>query len=205
MPLPVRDLWYKFVRLCETKEYQAMPYVLVNGAAGDIEHFTKGADIIADLSARVAARMMVLWLIDDMLDTVQNLVRFVRALEERCIPQAEWPEILVVCNEQQDEYRTFEIYEQSEIRKQVLGLGGREINVPSFSLPLRQGILSKRLSIEQCVGEAAANELVDSSIRMEAGRARQETTKIFDEAGIIEGVNSSSIVRSSTPLATGTV
>ena len=43
MPLPVRDLWYKFLNLCETEEYQAMPYVLVNGAAGDIAHFTKGA------------------------------------------------------------------------------------------------------------------------------------------------------------------
>ena len=145
--------------------------------------------------------MVVMWLIDDMLDTVQNLAMFVRSLEERSIPQAEWPNIVVVCNEQQDEYRTFDIYERSQVRKQVLGLGAREIYVPSFSLPLRQGILSKRLSIEQCVGEASADKPVDASIRIEAGEARRVMMELFDTAGIIDGVGSGSSARSSTVLA----
>jgi hypothetical protein len=159
------DGWIQLVNVCDTNPESV---VVVNTAARNNEAVTKFADTLARSLEELGRDLVALWVINRQRDSLELLKEFVSALPNALVH--------VIRNGHYGEERKFELFNASQIRREVVeGRGGKSVTLPDLADRVADDLYTKRLS----VAEAARTLPIGN--RAELGRWREQVGRVLAE------------------------
>jgi hypothetical protein len=155
--------WIELVNLCDNKQDSL---VIINSAARNSEGVTTYGEILNNSLSKLNRKLITLWVINRQRDSLELLKEYMAAMPESIIH--------VVRNGHFGEEKKFEIYNQSTIRTQVEGRGGKSITFPDLADRVSDDIYNKRLSIAEALKELPIGN------RAELNRWQNQFRKVFE-------------------------
>lgn len=136
------DGWIELVNLCESKPESV---VVINTAARNNAGVSSYGETLNSTLAELKRKLVTLWVINRQRDSLELLKGYMDA-----IPNAD---VHVVRNGHAGEEKKFELYNESKLRKDVEGRGGKSVTFPDLADRVSDDLYSKRLPIVKALTE----------------------------------------------------
>jgi hypothetical protein len=161
--LDEHDGWIQLVNLCDAEPNKD---IIINTAARSNEGIAAYGSILLNALEELGRKLCAMWVINRQRDSVELLRRYMQAMPGSIIH--------VVKNGHFGPEKKFELYDNSNVRKEVDGIGGGSLMFPDLADRVADDLYIKRLSIQE-----AAKQLPLGN-RAELQRWREEVRKCFD-------------------------
>lgn len=158
------DGWMDLVHVAEKHPDQA---IVISTASRNNVAVGKFGSTLNGALQELQRELIVLWVIDRGRDSLELLLDFQEVMTEA--------KIHVLLNGHWGEARQFELYEDSDLRKNIEAKGGKSLLFPGLADRVADKLRNQRMTIE-----VASKELPLGN-RMELMRWRSEVKKIFDQ------------------------
>jgi len=163
--LDEHDGWIQLVNLCDAEPNKD---IIINTAARSNEGIAAYGSILLNALEELGRKLCAMWVINRQRDSVELLRRYMQAMPGSIIH--------VVKNGHFGPEKKFELYDNSNVRKEVDGTGGGSLMFPDLADRVADDLYIKRLSIQE-----AAKQLPIGN-RAELQRWREEVKRCFDMA-----------------------
>ena len=158
------DGWTELLHLCVARPGST---VVINGAARDSLGVNKYGKIFNDSLPGLKRKLVTLWVINRLRDSLEMLKRFMVAIPES--------DVHVVRNGYYGPTGKFELYNNSALRKRIEGSGGKSVTFSNLGTRVSDAIFSVPMTI------AEAMKKLPMGNRVELARWRNEVKKILEE------------------------
>ncbi len=136
------DGWIELVNLCEGKPDAV---VVINTAARNNTGVSSYGQTLNGTLAELKRKLVTLWVINRQRDSLELLKGFMDAIPNTAVH--------VVRNGHAGEEKKFELYNESKLRKEVEGRGGKSVTFPDLADRVSDDLYSNRLSIAKASTE----------------------------------------------------
>jgi MinD-like ATPase involved in chromosome partitioning or flagellar assembly len=157
------DGWINLVNVLDSNPDHV---VVINSAARNSGGVSAYGETLNSTLAELKRKLVTLWVINRQRDSLELLREYMDAIPNGIVH--------VVRNAYFREEKKFELYNNSKIRQEVEGKGGKSVTFPDLADRVSDDLYSKRLSIA-----AAAKELPIGN-RAELLRWRSEVKKVLE-------------------------
>ena len=158
------DGWVELLDLCAGHKDKI---IVINGAARDGPGFNENGPLLNEALPELKRRLVTLWVINRHQDSLVLLTKFMPVF-----PQSD---VHVLRNEFFGAPGQFVLYNDSDLRKEVEGRGGKSLAFPALINRVSDVIYSKAMSI------ADARNALSFGSRAELSRWRGKVKKMFEE------------------------
>ena len=160
-------------------------HVVVNTGAGNLGTMLRYSPRIFDVASQLLdCRVVVLWVIDHLRDSVEMLMTY---LDQR----TDQSPLHVVCNQGPDDRRTFEFYEKAS--EQLHEFSGQTIVLPTIAERVIKQLYTDRMTLAALSGRDSQVDSRDGSIlhvpygtRVEVDRWRRVVWRALDNLHLVE-------------------
>lgn len=157
--------WIDFINVCDAHPDAV---VVVNTAARNNRGVAAYGETLSNTLKELDRRLITLWVINRQRDSLELLSHYMAALAGS--------QIHVVRNAYYGDEQKFELYNSSNLRKQIELAGGKSLTFPDLADRVSDDLYSKRLSI------GAAMQKLPLGNRAELARWRNEVHRALGEA-----------------------
>ena len=164
LDLDVNDGWITLINSCATRPDKI---VVINGAARDDQGVIKYGQMLNDSLPELKRRLVTLWVINRQRDSLEMLKGFMAEISQSAVH--------ILRNGYFGETEKFELYNHSELRKQIEGRGGKSVTFPDLGDRVSDAIYSESMSI------AGAMKELPIGNRAELARWRGGVRKTLEE------------------------
>jgi hypothetical protein len=162
------DGWIDFINVCDS---QRDAVVIVNTAARNNRGVAAYGETLSNTLPDLERKLVTLWVINRQRDSLELLSDYMASLSGSALH--------VVRNGYYGGEEKFELYNQSKLRTQIEGAGGKSLTFPDLADRVSDDLYSKRLSID------AAMKSLPLGNRAELARWRKEVHKCL--GGVVHG------------------
>lgn len=164
LDLSDQDGWVGLLNYCA----EASGPVVINSAVGADE--TQGIDALEEALESVGKKLVVLWVINRQRDSIELLRDFMKSVQSA--------EVHVVRNLYFGAEHKFELFNDSETKKNIEARGGKVLDFPEIADRIANELYSKRISIRRCLTTS------ETGTRFILGRWQNAVHQMFREAGL---------------------
>ena len=159
-------------------------HIVINTGAGYIDPILQySPPVMVEIASKLQRPVIMLWVIDDKRDSVELLRRYI---DEMPAAARDATRLHVVCNEDQEEGRSFEYYHSKKTARLVADGGGKTVVIPRLAKRATTLLYTERRPI-RVVAEGDAEDPVPFGTRIEMSRWRRVVWEILETLGLDEG------------------
>ena len=159
-----QDGWVELLNLCSETE---SPIVINTGVGADE---TQGIDALEQSLEFSEKKLVVLWVINRQRDSIELLRDFLKSIRSA--------EIIVIRNCYFGAPHKFELFNESNTRKELEERGGKVLDFPEIADRIANELYSKRISIAKCLSSA------ETGTRFVLARWQNLVHQMFREANL---------------------
>ena len=179
--LDLREGWLDLADRCD--EHPDAHVVINTGARNLDTMLAYSGPVMTGIATQLKRHVVVLWVIDDQRDSVELLRRY---FDEMSTAQPDQRRLHVICNEGQEEDRSFEYYHSTRTAKLVAAASGRTVVIPMLAKRATVQLYTKRKPI-RVVAEGNLEDPVPFGTRIEMSEWRNLVWARLETLGLDEG------------------
>ena len=179
--LDLREGWLALADRCV--EHPDAHVVINTGARNLDTMLLYSGPVMTGIATELKRHVVVLWVIDDQRDSVELLRRYI---DETSTAEPDQTRLHVICNEGQEEGRSFEYYHSKKTAELVADASGRTVVIPTLAKRATTLLYTERKPI-RVVAEGDPEDPVPFGTRIEMSRWRKLVWACLETLGLDEG------------------